>query len=50
MPIDIKQFELDRVVNMLRAFGWTVVRSEFQGDKIVISMEKIVTPEVSPGS
>jgi len=46
MPIDIKQFELDRVVNMLRAFDWSVVKTEFQGNKIVIQMEKIVTPEV----
>ena len=46
MPIDIKHFELDRTVNMLRAFGWSVVKSEFQGDKIIIQVEKIVTPEV----
>lgn len=46
MGIDVKQFELDRIVNMLRSFGWTVQRSEFQGDKIVITMEKIVKAEV----
>ena len=45
MVVDMKQFELDRVVNMLRAFGWSVVKTEFQGDKIIISMEKIVSPE-----
>lgn len=46
MALDVKQFELDRVINMLRSFGWSVVKTEFQGDKIIIQMEKTVTPEV----
>lgn len=48
MAIDVKQFELDRIVNMLRSFGWTVQKSEFIGDKIVITMEKTIKPEVKP--
>lgn len=46
MAIDIKQFELDRITNMLRSFGWTVVKSEFAGDRIIVQFEKVVKPEV----
>lgn len=45
MAIDKKQFELDRIVNMLKSFGWAVVKSEFQGEKILITMEKTVPKE-----
>lgn len=45
MNVDKKQFELDRIVNMLKSFGWAVVKSEFQGDKIIITMEKTVKQE-----
>ena len=46
MAIDIKQYELDRIVNMMRSFGWAVVKTEFQGDRIIVQMEKVVKPEV----
>lgn len=46
MGIDVKQLELDRLINMMRSFGWTVQRSEFQGEKIIVTMEKVVKPEV----
>lgn len=42
MVIDIKQFELDRIVNMLRAFGWSVVSSSFTDNKVVVTFEKII--------
>jgi hypothetical protein len=45
MAVDIKQFELDRIINMLRSFGWSVVESRFEGDKIIVRMEKIVKAE-----
>lgn len=45
MAVDQKQFELDRITNMLRSFGWSVVSTEFQGDKIVVKVEKIVSKE-----
>lgn len=45
MGIDVKQFELDRVVNMLRSFGWAVVKSEIQADKLIVTMEKVVKTE-----
>ena len=46
MVIDIKQFELDRVVNLMKAFGWTITQSRFEGDKVIVELEKIVKPEV----
>jgi len=45
MAMDVKQFELDRIVNMLKSFGWSVVKSEFLGDKVVVTMEKVVKTE-----
>lgn len=46
MPMDVKQFELDRVVNMLKSFGWSVVESRFEENKVVVKFEKVVAPEV----
>lgn len=45
MAVDKKQLELDRIVNMLKTFGWSIVSSQFQGDKISISFEKVVKEE-----
>jgi len=46
MAIDIKQFEIDRIVNMMRSFGWSVVETKKQDDKVIITMEKIIKAEV----
>lgn len=43
MAIDLKQFELNRIVNMLKSMDWTIVSSGFQGDKVVVTFEKTVT-------
>lgn len=45
MATDMKQFELDRIVNMLKSFGWQVTSSSFQADKIVATFEKTVKTE-----
>lgn len=45
MVIDIKQFELDRIVTMLKSFGWAVTMSQFIGEKIVVTFEKVVVSE-----
>lgn len=42
MGIDVKQFELDRITNAVRTFGWSVVKSEIAGDAVNTSMEKVV--------
>jgi len=46
MAVDLKQFELDRIVNMLRSFGWAVVSSRFEGEKVIVTFEKTVKAEV----
>jgi len=46
MAIDMKQFELDRIVNMLKTFGWALVSSRFTDTKIIVEFEKTVTSEV----
>lgn len=46
MAIDMKQFELDRIVNMLKSFSWSVVSSSFQENKVVVTFEKIIVTEV----
>jgi len=42
MPIDPKQFELDRIVTMMKSFGWDVKSSSFEGDKVIVTFEKVV--------
>ena len=46
MPIDMKKFELDRLVNMLKAFGWDLVSSGFEGDKVTVTLVKVIAAEV----
>lgn len=41
----MKQFELDRIVNMLKAFGWRVVSTSVAGEKVTATFEKEVKPE-----
>lgn len=43
-----KQLELDRIVNMLKSFGWAVKSSRFEGDRIEVTFEKVVKTEVRP--
>lgn len=45
MSPDVKQFELDRIVNMLKSFTWSVVSSKIEGDKVVVQFQKAM-----PGS
>ena len=48
MAIDMKQFELDRITTMLKSFGWSVVSSSFNENKVVVTFEKIVKIEAAP--
>ena len=45
MVMDVKHFELDRIVNMLKSFGWAVTSSQFVGEKIIVVFEKTVVSE-----
>jgi len=44
MAVDAKQVELDRIVNMARSFGWSVVKTQMIEDKIVVELEKKIAP------
>lgn len=37
-----RTLEVERVVNLIAAFGWAVVKEEVVGDKITITIEKTV--------
>ncbi len=41
MP-DMKQFELNKVITMLRSFGWETVGSRFEEDKVFVDFDKKV--------
>jgi len=43
MAIDLKQFELNRIVNLLKSMGWAVTSSGFEDSKVVVSFEKTAT-------
>lgn len=46
MPTPQAQMELDRIVNMLKSFGWSVTSSKFEGDRVQVTFEKTVKTEV----
>jgi predicted XRE-type DNA-binding protein len=46
MAIDMKKFELDRLINMLKAFGWEMESSRIEGDKVSVSLVKVIAAEV----
>ena len=37
-----RTLEVERVVNLIAAFGWKVDKEEVVGDKIIITIEKII--------
>lgn len=47
MAIDQKQYELDRIVGMVKTKGYNITSSSIQGDMVVVQAEKSFTPETS---
>jgi len=43
MAIDLKQFELNRIVSLLKSMGWSITSSGFEDSKVVASFEKTAT-------
>jgi len=41
MSPDMRQFELERVINLLKTFQWTVRTNRFDGDKVVVAFERM---------
>jgi len=49
MSPELKEYELDRVINTIKSFGWTVVSSAIEGDKVKVEFEKMLvglTPDL----
>jgi len=42
MVADLKQYELDRVVNTIKSFGWTLVSSSIGEDKVKVEFQKVL--------
>jgi hypothetical protein len=42
MSIDRMRFEADRLINMVKAFGWEMTSQQIVGDKIAVMIEKVV--------
>ena len=41
-----RTLEVERVVNLIAAFEWKVIKEEVVGDKIIITIEKTIIPAV----
>jgi len=39
-----RSLEMDRVTTLVAAFGWKVVKQEFEDEKLIATIEKTVTP------
>jgi len=53
MGIPAKQLEVERVVNLIRAFGWELQEQKFGETAITITVTKKLSPEMrgaSPGT
>ena len=48
MSIDRKTIELDRLMNMAKAFGWEQRSQRIDGDVITVELAKRVVPEEKP--
>lgn len=51
MAVDADRLDLERLQNLVRGFGWFMVKQEFTSEKIIVQLEKPrKTPEGSPES
>jgi hypothetical protein len=41
-PVDTKQFELERVVTLLKSFEWKLVSSDMSGNRVLGKFEKVI--------
>jgi acetolactate synthase regulatory subunit len=46
MAMDIKQIELNRIVNMIKGRGFTITSSSMADKRIQVKTEKVITPEM----
>ena len=45
-----RTLEVERVVNLIAAFGWKVDNEEVRGDEITITIKKTVGPGLTPST
>jgi len=45
MAIPVKQMAVEKAMNLLRAFGWELVRQEMGERDVVITVRKVFTAE-----
>ena len=45
MAVPLKQMEVDRVLNLVRGFGWDQVEVKFVNAEIILTIKKTLTPE-----
>lgn len=45
-----RTLEVERVVNLVKGFGWELVKTEIDGDVLRIVIEKKVMPVSSPAA
>ena len=43
MSPDLKQYELDRVINTIKSFGWNMMSSDLKGEKVKVEFFKVLT-------
>jgi len=48
MEIIQRTLEVERVVNLITAFEWKVIKEEVVGDKIIMTIEKTIGPSATP--
>lgn len=50
MPEYPKEIEIERVVNLVRGFGWEMTKQEIVGQDLILTIKKqFLTPEEVPG-
>jgi len=42
MAVDVRALELDRIVTMLKSFGWMLTNSEMAADRVQARFQKIM--------
>lgn len=48
MPQPTVEMEVERVMNLVRGFGWEKAKEEILGDEIHIEIKKKIPPDAQP--
>jgi len=46
VDLERDRLEIDRVGNLVKGFGWNIIKQEFTEEKIIITMERSRAPGV----